>query len=204
MYKYPIIIFEGIEASGKSTNIRIIANYLKKIKRKFIQIREPGGTKQSEKIRNLILNNKTNFNFKSDFFLIMASRSENVEKIINKNFNKKIILIDRFTDSTIAYQHYGMGYNLNLIKNLNKFILGKYKPNLTFLSTVNKKNLKKRLQKRVFKNKYDKFNFKFYSKVQNGYLKLAKNKNNYIILNSNIRNIKENSSFIINKVNKVI
>tara|TARA_A100001015_G_C14918534_1_gene683333 strand:+ start:254 stop:868 length:615 start_codon:yes stop_codon:yes gene_type:complete len=204
MYKYPIIIFEGIEASGKSTNIRVIANYLKKIKRKFIQIREPGGTKQSEKIRNLILNNKTNFNFKSDFFLIMASRSENVEKIINKNFNKKIILIDRFTDSTIAYQHYGMGYNLNLIKNLNKFILGKYKPNLTFLSTVNKKNLKKRLKKRVFKNKYDKFNFKFYNKVQNGYLKLAKNKNNYIILNSNIRNIKENSSFIINKINKVI
>jgi len=204
MYKYPIIIFEGIEASGKSTNIRVIANYLKKIKRKFIKIREPGGTKQSEVIRNLILNKKTNFNFKSDFFLIMASRSENVEKIINKNFNKKIILIDRFTDSTIAYQHYGMGYNLNLIKNLNKFILGKYKPNLTFLSTVNKKNLKKRLQKRVFKNKYDKFNFKFYSKVQNGYLKLAKNKNNYIILNSNIRNIKENSSFIINKVNKVI
>tara|TARA_B100001250_G_C19782188_1_gene782366 strand:- start:1016 stop:1630 length:615 start_codon:yes stop_codon:yes gene_type:complete len=204
MYKYPIIIFEGIEASGKSTNIRIIANYLKKIKRKFIQIREPGGTKQSEKIRNLILNNKTNFNFKSDFFLIMASRSENVEKIINKNFNKKIILIDRFTDSTIAYQHYGMGYNLNLIKNLNKFILGKYKPNLTFLSIVNKKNLKKRLQKRVFKNKYDKFNFRFYDKVQNGYLKLAKNKNNYIILNSNIRNIKENSSFIINKISKVI
>jgi len=204
MYKNPIIVFEGIEASGKSTNIKIISNYLDKINRKYIKIREPGGSKHSETIRKFILSNKSNLNFKTDFLLMLASRSENIDKILKKNYGKKIILIDRFNDSTIAYQHYGMGINLNLINKINNYIVGKYKANLTFLSIVNKKNMKKRLKTRVNKNRYDKFNYSFYSKVQKGYIKISKQKNNYLIIDSNKYNKNECSEIIINKINSLI
>ena len=204
MFKYPTIIFEGIETSGKSTNLKNVAKYLKSINRKFIKIREPGGTKFSEMIRYMILSKKSNLSFKTDFLLMLASRSENIDKIIKKNYNKKIILIDRFTDSTIAYQHFGMDINLNLIKNINNFIVEKFKPNITFLSVVNKKNIKKRLNSRKNINKYDKFNYTFYNKVQKGFLKIAKNKKNYLILDSNKNNIKENEIIIIKKIKKLI
>ena len=204
MSKKPIIIFEGIETSGKTTNIEIVCKYLKKLNKKFIKIREPGGSKHSEIIRNLILNNKSKLNYKTDFLLIMASRSENVEKIIEKNINNKIILIDRFTDSTIAYQHYGLGINLNLVKKINSFVIKNLKPDLTFLSLVNNSNLKKRLKLRKSLNKYDKFKYSFYKKVQNGFLKIAKNKSKYIIINSNLRNINENAKIIIKKVDKIL
>jgi dTMP kinase len=204
MLKYPVIIFEGIEASGKSTNIQIISNYLKKIKKKFIKIREPGGSKYSEIIRKLILNKGSKLNFKTDLLLIMASRSENINKIIKKNFRKKIIIIDRFTDSTIAYQHYGMGINLNIIKQMNNFVIDKFKADLTILSIVNNKNMRKRLNLRKNINRYDKFNYSFYEKVQKGFLKIARNNKNYIIINSNKKNIKENSNIIIENIKKKI
>jgi len=204
MLKYPVIIFEGIEASGKSTNIRIISNYLRKIKKKFIKIREPGGSKYSEIIRKLILNKRSKLNFKTDLLLIMASRSENINKIIKKNFRKKIIIIDRFTDSTIAYQHYGMGINLNIIKQMNNFVIDKFKADLTILSIVNNKNMKKRLKLRKNNNKYDKFNYSFYEKVQKGFLKIARNNKNYIIIDSNKKSIKENSNIIIENIKKKI
>jgi len=204
MLKYPVIIFEGIEASGKSTNIQIVSNYLKKIKKKFIKIREPGGSKYSEIIRKLILNKGSKLNFKTDLLLIMASRSENINKIIKKNFRKKIIIIDRFTDSTIAYQHYGMGINLNIIKQMNNFVIDKFKADLTILSIVNNKNMRKRLNLRKKINKYDKFNYSFYDKVQKGFLKIARNNKNYIIIDSNKKNIKENSNIIIENIKKKI
>ena len=202
MSKYPVIIFEGIEASGKTTNIKIVSNYLKKINKKFIKLREPGGSKYSEMIRKIILNKNSKLNYKTDFLLILASRSENYEKLIKKNYNKKIILIDRFTDSTIAYQHYGMLINKKLIINLNNLITNKLKADLTFLSTVNKKNLIKRLSLRKNTNKYDKFNFSFYNKVQKGFLKIAKFSKSHIILDSNSNSINENKKIIINKINK--
>ena len=203
MYKYPVIVFEGIETSGKTTNINKVSSYLSKINRKFIKIREPGGTIYSEIIRKLILNKKSKFNFKTDLMLIMASRSENIDKVLKKNFGKKIILIDRFIDSTIAYQHYGMGINENLINKLNNFILGNFKPTFTFTNIVNKKNMKIRLNKRNSLNKYDKFNYSFYTKVQKGFLKLSKNKKKYFIIDSN-NNIEENYQIIIKKIKRLI
>ena len=204
MYKNPVIVFEGIETSGKSTNVKIVSNYLNKINRKFIKIREPGGTTNSEIFRKFILNRKSKLNYKSDLLLIMASRSENIDKILKKNYGKKIILIDRFIDSTVAYQHYGMGINLDLINKLNKFILDGFGPSFTFLSIVNKINMKSRLSKRFSLNKYDKFNLSFYNKVQNGFLRLSRNKKNYLIIDSNKNNIKKNSQIIINKIKKLI
>ena len=203
MYKKPIIVFEGIECSGKSYHIKNVSNYLKKKKIKFIKMREPGGSQNSEKIRKLILNNKSNFDKFSDLLLYMASRNENFNNIILKNYNKKIILIDRFIDSTIAYQHYGMNINEKIIKYINNYILKNIKVNFTFLNTVNKKNLMLRLKKRKNLNRYDKFNYNFYSKVQNGFLKLAKNKKKYLIVNSNFP-ISKNKKLIINKLEKLI
>jgi len=204
MSKYPIIIFEGIEASGKTTNFNIAVKYLKKKRKSFIKLREPGGSIFSEKIRKLILNKKLKLNNKTDLLLFYASRSENFEKIIKKNYKKRIILIDRFTDSTVAYQHFGMKLDLNIIKMLNKFIIGNFNPDLVFLSTVNSINLKKRLKKRSNLNRYDKFKLNFYSKVQNGYEKISRNKKRYIKINSNKNSINDVKNIIINKLEKII
>ena len=203
MYKKPIIALEGVEGSGKTTHIKNIERFLIKKKIKYLKFREPGGSKNSEKIRKLILSNKSNFTKFTDLLLYMAARNENYHNIIKKNYRKKIILIDRFTDSTIAYQHFGMGLDRKIIKILNRFILNKIEPDFIFLNIVNKKNLTNRLRIRNNKNRYDKFKFNFYNKVQNGYLKLAKNKNKYIIINSN-KSIFENKKIIINKIQKIL
>ena len=196
-------MFEGVEASGKSHHISLVAKHLKKKKINFIKLREPGGSQNSEKIRKIILKKKTKFKKETDLLLYLASRSENID-LINKYYKKKVILIDRFVDSTMAYQHYGMGINLNLIKKVNNFLIGNFKPNVTFLSIVNKTNMKKRLKKRVLINKYDNFSYSFYDKVQKGYLKISKNSNKYVILDSNKKSIKENTEKIIDKIIKVI
>ena len=133
----------------------------------------------------------------------MAARSENM-KILNKYYKKKVILIDRFVDSTIAYQHYGLNVDIDFINSINKFLLGNFKIDFTFLNLVNKKNMIKRLRLRKSLNRYDKFNDNFYRKVQNGFLKLSKkNKNKYLIVDSNL-NIETNKSLIIKKIEKLI
>ena len=203
MSKKPIIVFEGIEGSGKSHHISIVSKYLTKKKISHIKIREPGGNPNSEKIRKLILNNKSNFNQNTDLLLYMAARSENID-LIKKFYNKKIILIDRFTDSTIAYQHFGMGVDINLIETLNKYLLKNIKVNFTFLNIVNKKNLQERLKQRKSLNRYDKFKMSFYNKVQNGFLKLSKRqKNKYQLINSNLE-IHKNEKLILNRIDKLI
>ena len=203
MSKKPIIVFEGIEGSGKSHHISVVSKYLTKNKINHIKIREPGGNPNSEKIRKLILNNKSNFNQNTDLLLYMAARSENVD-LIKKSYHKKIILIDRFTDSTIAYQHFGMGVDINLIEALNKYLLKNIKVNFTFLNIVNKKNLQERLKQRKSLNRYDKFKMSFYNKVQNGFLKLLKRqKNKYQLINSNLE-IHKNERLILNRIDKLI
>ena len=205
MSKNPIIVFEGIETSGKSTSLNKAIKYLKKNKIKYISFREPGGTYFSEKLRQLMLNKKSKLNNKTDLFLLMASRSENFDKILKENYKKKVILIDRFIDSTLAYQHYGMGLDKNLILKMNNFLLGNLKPNFTFLSVVNKKNMLKRLKSRKNNNKYDNFNYNFYNKVQKGFLKIAlKNKYKYLILDSNKDSLKIIENKLINKIKKIL
>ncbi len=203
MSRKPIIVFEGIEGSGKSHHISNIIKYFNKKKIKYLKIREPGGSLNSEKIRKLILNRKSDFNYNTDLLLYMASRSENI-KLIKKFYRKKVIIIDRFIDSTIAYQHYGMGIDLKIINSINKFLLKDIKVNFTFLNLVNKRNLFLRLNKRKSLNRYDKFDIRFYEKVQKGFLKIAKAKHkSYKIINSNLE-IKKNEDIIINQVKELI
>jgi len=204
MSKKPIIVFEGIEGSGKTFHISNVQKHLIKKKIKFISIREPGGSINAEKIRKLILNNKSNFDKVTDLLLYLAARNENINVLIQKNISKKIILIDRFIDSTIAYQHYGMGVDLSFINYINNFLLKNIKPDFTFLNLVNKKNLKLRLSKRKILNRYDKFELKFYNKVQLGFIKLSNfNKNKYLKINSNL-DVSINKKIILNKIDKLI
>ena len=203
MFKKPIIVFEGIEGSGKSFHINNVTNYLKKKKKPFIKIREPGGSKNSEKIRKLILKKDSNFNCNTDLLLYLAARSENIN-LIKKNIGKKIILIDRFVDSTIAYQHYGMGINIELINNINKFLLKNIKIDFTFLNLVSQKNMNLRLSKRKNLNRYDKFKYSFYKKIQNGFIKIQKKTpNKYMKINSDL-NVSINKKIIISKVKELI
>lgn len=203
MSKKPVIVFEGIEGSGKSYHITKVSNFLKKKNIEHIKIREPGGNLNSEKIRKLILNNKSNFNKNTDLLLYLAARSENIY-ILNKFYKKKIILIDRFIDSTISYQHYGFGVDLKLINFINKHLLKNFKVDYTFLNIVNEYNLNKRLKLRKSLNRYDKFGNKFYANVQKGFLKLAnKNKRKYKIINSNF-DIKQNEALVIQTIKKII
>ncbi len=197
MYKKKpfFIVFEGVEGCGKSFQSKKLYKNLKRRKIQTILTREPGGTKGAELIRNLILKdyfNKTNkdkFNKYTDTLLYLAARNEHVQNKIKPSLqSKKVVICDRFTDSTIAYQVYGKKVNLNFIKNIQKRILGNLKPNLTFVLKVSSKSSKKRLLKRKIKNRYDNFPQSFYNKAQNAFIKLAKNKKNYFILNSSDNN----------------
>jgi len=193
MYKAKpfFIVFEGIEGCGKSFQSKKLFNNLKKKKIKTLLTREPGGTSSAELIRNLILKdyfNKTSkdkFDKYTDTLLYLAARNEHViNKILPALKKRKVVICDRFVDSTIAYQVYGKKVNLNFIRNIHKQILGKLKPDLTFILKVSTKVSKLRLQTRKTKNRYDNFPQSFYSKAQKSFLKIAKNKKNYFILNS--------------------
>ena len=193
MYKKKpfFIVFEGVEGCGKSFQSKKLFNNLKKIKIKSLLTREPGGTNSAELIRNLILkdyfnkNSKEKFDKYTDTLLYLASRNEHIKnKIIPALKKKQVIICDRFVDSTLAYQVYGKKVNINFIKNIHKYILNGLKPNITFILKVSSSSSRKRLIKRKKKNRYDNFAQSFYSKAQKSFLKIAKNKKNYFVLNS--------------------
>ncbi len=196
-----VIVFEGIDGSGKSYHLNAASNYLKKNKIKHIKLREPGGSRNSELLRNLILSDKSDFEKKTDLLIYLSARCENFYKIIKPNLKKKVILIDRFVDSTMAYQHYGFGLDKKIISSLNKFILGNLKVDFTFLHLVPKNLVGKKIKYK--KNKYDRFNKNFYLKVQKGFIKLSNNKNNYLTIHSNEKK-HVNKTIIFNKLNSLI
>jgi len=194
MYKKKpfFIVFEGVEGCGKSFQSKKLLNNLKKNKIDSLLTREPGGTKSAELIRNLILkdyfnkdNKKEKFDKYTDTLLYLAARNEHIKNKIKPALKKKLIVIcDRFTDSTLAYQVYGKKININFINNIHKFILEGIKPNITFVLKVTSDASRSRLKRRKSQNRYDNFAQSFYTKAQKSFLKIAKNKKNYYILES--------------------
>ena len=185
------IVFEGVEGCGKSFQSKKLFNNLKKKNFDVILTREPGGTKSAELIRNLILKDyfqksiDEKFNRYTDTLLYLAARNEHVINKIKPALRKnKIVICDRFVDSTIAYQAYGKKVKLNFINEIHKIILGKLKPDITFVLKVSPKSSRKRLLKRRSKNRYDRFPQSFYNKVQKSFIRLSKNKKNYHIFDS--------------------
>ncbi len=200
------IVFEGIEGCGKSYQSNKLYKKLKKKGLDVISTREPGGTKSSEFIRSLILkdyftkNKKEKFDKYTDTLLYLASRNEHVKnKIIPSLTKKKIVICDRFIDSTFAYQVHGKKVKKSFIDNIHKIILGNLKPNLTFILKVNYKSSSERLKKRKIKNRYDKFKKSFYLKAQKAFLKISKNKKNYIVLDASF-----NSSHVENTIFRIV
>ena len=207
MYKKKpfFIVFEGVEGCGKSFQSKKLYKNLKKKKISTILTREPGGTKSAELIRKLILSDyfrkskREKFDKYTDTLLYLAARNEHVKtKILPALQKKKIVICDRFVDSTIAYQVFGKKVDLKFIKDIHKKILKNLKPNITFILKVSPKSSKERLLKRKSKNRYDNFSQSFYSKAQNSFIKIAKSKKNYYILNSsNNDNLLEKKIFNI-------
>ena len=197
MYKKKpfFIVFEGVEGCGKSYQSKKLFYNLKKKKIKALITREPGGTKSAELIRNLILkdyfnnSNLEKFDKYTDTLLYLAARNEHVKTKIKPALKqKRVVICDRFIDSTIAYQVYGKKVSIKFIKNIHKYILNGLKPNLTFVLKVSSKSSRKRLSKRKEKNRYDNFSQSFYDKAQKSFIKIAKNKKNYFILDSSKNN----------------
>tara|TARA_B100001248_G_C27238485_1_gene388237 strand:+ start:31 stop:675 length:645 start_codon:yes stop_codon:yes gene_type:complete len=196
MYKKPLfIVFEGIEGCGKSYQSKRLAQNLKKKKILSVLTREPGGTQSAELIRNLILkdyftkNNVEKFDKYTDTLLYLAARNEHVKnKILPSLKKKRIVICDRFTDSTIAYQVFGKKVPFNFISNIHKYILNSVKPDLTFILKVSRRSSKKRLRSRKTKNRYDNFSQIFYDRAQRAFLKIAKGRRNYYIFDSSANN----------------
>ena len=192
--KFFFVTFEGIEGSGKSYQSKKLFKKLTKLKLPVIYTREPGGTRNAEKIRRVLLddyfhsNSKEKFDKYTDTLLYLAARNEHVINKLKPAFKKKkIVLCDRFIDSTAAYQIYGKKIKKNFVDNIHSHILDNIKPNLTFILKANISKAMKRLKKRKVKNRYDKFSVKFYNNVQRAFLKIAKtNKRKYIIVDNSL------------------
>ncbi len=191
--KFFFIVFEGIEGSGKSYQSKKLFYNINK-KYPVILTREPGGTFGAERIRELILkdyfhkNNSEKFHKYTDTLLYLAARNEHIQnKILKAKKTKKIIICDRFVDSTLAYQVYGKKVESKLIETVHKYILQNIRPDITFLLTVKPNKASSRLKKRKIKNRYDKFSKNFYQNAQKAFIRLAKkNKKKYFIFdNSN-------------------
>ena len=171
------ISFEGPEASGKSSQILLLKKYLKKNKIPFIITREPGGTKLSEKLRKLILSDSLNINNNEEILLLMAARSNHIVNVIIPNLKKgKIVISDRFADSTFVYQGYVNKFGISKLKKLHSNFLNNFYPDLTFIFNLNVKEILTRIRKRKNKNKYDKTDKNFHKSVIAGYKKISNHK----------------------------
>ena len=148
------VTFEGIEGSGKSYQSRQLYENLKRNNISAVLTREPGGTIGAERIRKVILedyfhpNSQNQFDKYTDTLLYLAARNEHMKRKIEPAISKnKIVLCDRFIDSTLAYQVYGKGVNKNLVDSVHKYILGSIRPDLTFILKVNISKALQRLKK---------------------------------------------------------
>ena len=171
--KGKFITFEGSEGCGKSTQSRMLFDYLKAKGLKVIYLREPGGVKVSEMIREILLNPKNKISPVAETLLYMAARAQVVEEIIKPALaSGKIVVCDRFLDSTICYQGYGLGIDIKLIKTIGNFATEGIKPDLTiFLDLPVRSGLVHRLS---CKDRIEQRSIGYHEKVRRGYFALAK------------------------------
>ena len=178
------LTFEGPEASGKSSQILLLKKYLKKNNISFINTREPGGTKIAESLRKLILKVKSDINIEEEILMLMAARSHHINNVILPALEKgKLVISDRFADSTFVYQGYVNKFGIKNAKNLHKNILNNFLPHKTFLFKLSTKLIISRIKKRKSKNKYDKLDKNFHDQVNKGY-KIIYNKKRFICIDA--------------------
>ena len=197
------LTFEGPEASGKSSQILLLKKYLKKNNISFINTREPGGTKIAESLRKLILKVKSDINIEEEILMLMAARSHHINNVILPALeNGKVVISDRFADSTFVYQGYVNKFGIQNAKNLHKNILNNFLPDKTFLFKLSTKLIISRIKKRKSKNKYDKLDKNFHDQVNKGY-KIIYNKKRFIKIDAS-KPINQIHKKIISHINSLI
>jgi dTMP kinase len=179
------ISFEGPEASGKSSQIKLLSSFLKKNKIPYLITREPGGTIVGEKLRKIILDKNEPITPTEEILLLMSSRLNHINNIIKPALKAgKIVISDRFADSTFVYQGFVNKYGLTKTKDLHKSLLKNFLPSKTFLFLLPSKIINERLKQRKVLNKYDKIDLAFHNQVIKGYKIISKNNNRFYLLNA--------------------
>ena len=168
-----LISFEGIDGCGKTTQINLISNILKKKNINHSVLREPGGTKISEKIRKILLDKDNNISSITETLLFLSARSQMVHEIIKPKLkNNEIVLCDRFIDSTVAYQGYGHNLNVNLINSLNLFAIDGVFPDLTIVFDIDPVIAYERLSTKSL-DRMELMGIDYLTKVRQGYLEVV-------------------------------
>ena len=185
MMKNKFISFEGVDGVGKTTQINLFLEKLEKLNFDYQLYREPGGTSLSERIREILLNNNNNISSITETLLFLSARSDLVDKniipLVKKG--KSFIICDRFFDSTLAYQSYGRGINMDLVKIITDEILQNYIPSTTFLLDC---DINLSLSRLNSKDRMESSGLEFLNKVKEGFLELALlDKNRYVIIDAN-------------------
>lgn len=175
------ITFEGIEGCGKSTQSKLLKEYLEKKGRKVTALREPGGTRLGEKVRAILLNcDEEPIDPWAELFLYEACRAQLISRVIRPALESSTIICDRFIDSTVAYQGYGRGLGVEAIKDLNDRATGGLKPDITILLDCDPEAGLKRAWERIGattgakEDRFEKEGLEFHGKIRQGYLELAK------------------------------
>ena len=181
------ISLEGIEGSGKTSQIFFIKEFFKKHNKDVLITKEPGGTKIGTKIRKILLNPvNNNLDYLSELLLYSADRAQHLSEIILPALEEnKIVICDRFFDATTVYQGYVRGVDLNLIKKIHNMVLKGFKPNLTILFDISAEIGLERAKKQIrngerdlSESRFEKEEINFHKKVRQGYLELAKIESN--------------------------
>ncbi len=201
------ITFEGLDFCGKSTQVKLLKNYFEKQNKEVKLIREPGGVKISEKIREILLDKKNSeMTIETEVLLFSASRAQLVrEKIIPFLQTNQIVISDRFHDSSIAYQGFGRGIDAKFVMDLQKFAIGKAIPTVTFFLDIPIEEVLKRKAK-LTHEELDRIEISennFYKKVRNGYKILAENEERFVVING-LKEIEEIHKIIVSKIEDLL
>ncbi len=194
-----LITFEGIDGSGKSTQVQLLANWLEQRGKKVATFREPGGTVITEKIRSILLTKDTEeLSSKAELLLFLAARNHLITTQIRPLLEKgTVVILDRFSDSTIAYQGYGRGLNLKEIQLLLDFSTDLLRPYVTFYIDMCFTDTVKRLSSNSMKlDRFESLGESFYEKVRNGYLELQQQNPERIKMISGLETIERIHSFV--------
>jgi len=180
------ISFEGIDFSGKSTQIELFKDYLVEHNKKVEILREPGGTEISEKVRQVLLDNKNNEMFaEAELLMFSASRAQLVREKIRPYLEKGIYVIsDRYHDSSTAYQGYGRGIPIETVKQIHQLAIGDTIPDLTFFIDI-PVGIANERRKKKSKGKLDRIELadtEFYNRVRTGYLEIAKQEERFKVI----------------------
>ena len=200
------ITFEGGEGSGKSTQIKLLAKKIAETSSVCVT-REPGGTTSAEEIRKLLVRGKADkWSSVSELLLLFAARKDHIDKLILPALSSnKWVLCDRFVDSTYVYQGMCGKTSLDVIKKIEKIVIGQFKPELTFLINIDPKVGIQRSKRPGNKDlRYENMDIKFHNKIYKSYLKLASLNKHRIFMIDGSKTISDIENEIWNKVKNKI